>query len=1001
MIAKHPKTGKDVRLLKAEGSIWKNSKTLVWVDANTPIGPQWDRWDIGAAGCKAWNECTLRGMEVSVMVLTEAMWEAIAWLESGAWKLCKMVAVSSALLDLISVERLADLGITNLICLDEMANIYPYLTTPWDGTEADARTLVAIVLHYTSTLPVQSTRDTAPFGLVAKATLTEPPKCVLITQYYKSPVPKRAKEIDRCLQKNVANKYIDQIILLTERTQEVPISNKVKQHVIGQRLRFNIAVKWIYDHVDPDTHVIIANSDIYMDDSTRVLWSINMSNVFFSLLRWDDGEDDASPPKMFGPRSDSQDTWIVSAKSVKERVWDWSTLDFPFGQGGCDNAFTIEMFRQKFLVVNPSMNLITHHVHNSGVRNYDPKDIVEKPVLMYVHPSGVHDLRPILSIDEKPVKTFEIEAIPMNLCGSYTDTQYATFQKMLSKKGGPVASVPAYKVPIYEFSNVLQTAQGLLHTHSSIIIGKTSKSHELWSAAELSVTAPCIATELALVAHLSDENAKNPVKYLYHYLGKILAMRQITGGSGEWLASNSEGIVEALQMFSWGKEEMPLISRNTHHETWCKKAYTWLPQDSDKITKPEVAALRSMLKDGWSSSTGAKRLVCMIDASWVTEDFADMIEKAMAVSYIYPSTSISAAVAILQGASDVVVVGKGGVAAWGLMWALPLGANVHEIQSEMEPSLDLYSFCMAADLKHLLHIVPRSQPNKADMTACITKICLPRIRVPSKDTRGFFAHSGDSFREMVEIWASRGYVLRQECRDLCNIWLDNVLLYDRPTFEWLNASPPEEQKYDRILLGNPFDRRAGAVAWSFWPRRPRFVEELVAKGAHKSTYDERPKGIVFYGRSENNVQLRRRTAQDWSEMCSGPSDEYVHIEGLKPYPFDQMGYLQRLALAKWGLCLPGYGNKCHREIECMAMGCVPIVTPGVDVENYAEPLKEGVHFIRVEGPQDVKKVATISKEVWAKMSQECHAWWERNASAEGMWALTKRLAIGITDIKLN
>jgi hypothetical protein len=646
------------------------------------------------------------------------------------------------------------------------------------------------------------------------------------------------------------------------------------------------------------------------------------------------------------------------------------------------------------------MNLVTHHVHNSGVRNYDPQDIVEKPVLMYVHPSGVHDLNPKISFDETPVATLAIDAVQVNLSGSFSSAQHATMMKMLSKAGGGKTSGekpggegdPAYKIPIHEFSNVFQTASGLLHTDSSILIGKSTKSHDMWAAAELSVTAACLATDFALVAHLSDADATDPVRYMYSYLGKILVLRNLAKGAGEWLAANEEPIVEALHLFAWDKEEMPLISRNPAYEIWCKKVYAWLPQDSETITRPEVNALRASLK-GYKAAKEGERIVCVVDPEWVTDDFTDALEAAKkSVSFIYPSTSVSAAVAALQGASDVVIFGSRGLSTWGLFWALPKGANVHEIQSEMRPSVELHTFCAVADLKHVLHIVARSAPNKADLAACVSKVLmhtqsLPCIRVPHPKTQGFFAHAGDSFREMIDIWAERGYVTRKDSPNMCNVWLGNVMLYDRPTFEWLDASPPHEQNYDKILLGNPFDGRPKSVAWSFWPRRPRYVEELVAKGAAHKSYDERPKGIVFYGKSENGVQLRKRTGQDWMKGC----DEYVHVEGDKPYPFNQMEYLRRLTQSKWGLCLPGYGDKCHREIECMAMGCVPVVTPGVDVKNYAEPLREGVHFIRVEGPEEMAGIADIPKETWAKMSAECQAWWGRNASAEGMWRLTERL----------
>lgn len=112
----------------------------------------------------------------------------------------------------------------------------------------------------------------------------------------------------------------------------------------------------------------------------------------------------------------------------------------------------------------------------------------------------------------------------------------------------------------------------------------------------------------------------------------------------------------------------------------------------------------------------------------------------------------------------------------------------------------------------------------------------------------------------------------------------------------------------------------------------------------------------------------------------------------KAYPFSQEEYLQKLTHARFGLCLPGYGLKCHREVECMAMGCVPIVTPEVDMANYAEPPVEGKHYWVAETPEEARRLSLeTSEEKWSEMSEACRAWWKRNASCDGMWALTKNL----------
>ncbi len=127
-------------------------------------------------------------------------------------------------------------------------------------------------------------------------------------------------------------------------------------------------------------------------------------------------------------------------------------------------------------------------------------------------------------------------------------------------------------------------------------------------------------------------------------------------------------------------------------------------------------------------------------------------------------------------------------------------------------------------------------------------------------------------------------------------------------------------------------------------------------------------------------------------MCD---DWYMANGEATQYKYTQEEYLRNLASAKYGLCLSGYGPKCHREVECMAMGTVPIVAPEVDMENYANPPVEGVHYLRASSPAHAKALLdSQTQDQWERMSNACKAWWKANASAEGMWRLTEQLYRG-------
>lgn len=1008
MLARHPKTGAPIRIIKSEGSIWRDSKTLAWLDATADELPRWTRYDIGVSSLEAWA-ALYKKVPISICVLLGDEEASANWLIEGNASTVKVVAVPKAVLQRVGFQQLVKLRIANMLCIEEAFDMYPFLESSWDGTEDDARIMCAMVLRYVKTGPCPSTEAAhapiaATLGLSVLPTLPPPPKVVLITQYYVPPKPRRAAEIDLCLKRNIESKYIDKIVLLNEAMHVLPESPKVSQDNIGGRLRFDHVFKWIYENAEPNTIVVIANSDIYVDDSLRVIWSVDMADKFLSLLRWDDSEIPGEKPVLFGPRPDSQDTWIISSDSVKARTWDWKALNIPFGKGGCDNAINVEMLRQKFLIVNPCVSIITHHVHTSGYRTYDPRDIVEKPIYMHLNPTGIHDLKADLNMPA-PFKTLAVKASVPVLNGPSVP-QKETFFKMLERskviKDGIVAQERS--IPLYKMKNVIQGADGLLSTYGSILVGPSKTAADAWSAKELNIVSSCVDVDVAMVAYLPDSCAADPYKYILNYLGKILVLQGLSGKVGEFLAVKSEKSKDILNLFNWKTPSVPVLARDQNFQAWCREAYVWYPEDNALPTAQEVDALREAFQFGWDS-TPTGPILCLVDDGWVSEKLVADLETELGTDdmrfvAVRPTDSMIELAEKFNGAAGMVTFSDNPLAA--LSWLLPKGAKVWEIQSEMKPTPELVHLAGVAGLKHIMHIVARSVPQNAIEKGLILKaLCkiiggliiaapvpavaaLPVVLMPRFNLEGFFAHAGDSFREVVKMWGERKYVTIRES-DSPHIWLGGegeTLLYDRPTLQWLEAAPVTWKK---ALFGNPAPK--GGSPWSFWPRRPRIVEELVARGAPSKTFEERTLGTVFYGRSENAVQKANRTVHDWSTAC----DDYVHLEGSAPYPYSHREYLERLSKARFGLCLAGFGKKCHREIECMAMGCVPVVAPEVDMDNYADPPVEGIHYIRVTSPADMVALKDFDQASWLAMSDAGKAWWVKNCSVKGLWELTKSL----------
>ena len=263
------------------------------------------------------------------------------------------------------------------------------------------------------------------------------------------------------------------------------------------------------------------------------------------------------------------------------------------------------------------------------------------------------------------------------------------------------------------------------------------------------------------------------------------------------------------------------------------------------------------------------------------------------------------------------------------------------------------------------------------------------LKVPKQPIQGLGYHKNDSFRELpllVSLKHKDVDVVFDNSTMHC--WLEpNILLYDRPTVEWVNH---EFQKASLLFLGNGDVQKEGSIIqqsyphlkvkpWIFWPRRPIIVEKVLKEPL--PSFDERSCDSIFIGNYENNVQEIYRTNTDWSTHLS----EYHCTAGQK-HIFTQEEYLHKLRNSKFGLCLRGYGSKCHREVECMALGTVPLITPEVSIDSYLDPPEEKKHYFKVNCPEDITEIIrTTDKDTWIRMSNACQLWFKKNVHSDNFW----------------
>lgn len=1018
--------------MKTETHVYKNQKTLMWLRQQPGAyehASRYARWETILSGISylpSWRE-TL-GTDPSAIVLREGGSHIHTWLQTSAPKTRTLLFLSKECMASYGMDRFTQEGFQNVICLEEMAHMFPHCGYNYQTSDSDARVIHAIGITLRVARIFGFTQDElqdtvfqmgvndcqTKFGCHVGPIAT-PEECWLLQQYFVSPKARRAHEIRSCLDANLANPLIDKVLLLNEENYSVkgvlPTSPKLVEKVIGHRLQYADVFETIQTHVPAGTIVAFANSDISFDQSLRQVWSLSMKDVCLALLRYEVSTEKGVEPVLFGPRSDSQDTWIVQSDSVKSRKWDWKSLSFEFGRAGCDNAIGVELLRQKFVVANPALSIRTLHHHVSQVRTYNPADCVDKSAYLYIHPTGLHDLEPMASLTPYQVEWPSAQPFSRRVY-SADERQLKTFCRMVSREekfvfehGSDNQCIPQQDETVYSFKHAFTTPNGLVYDYKSIFVGKKPVMREAWSRTNISHMTPGIGVKSILAAPLEDSVASSPFSYLQLYLGRVLRMKE-QGFTGDmWMPRDCPRLQECLQFFKWEEQVMPVIPRDPDIVSYSEQVTMLTPRANDFVYQEDVEALRAKFRPYKDTPIDPKRVVIFQEEGMFHSEDVSTIESALEergyiVNVVYPTRSSASFMFQRIPGSAICITGP---KQEHLYWLLPRGAQVIELMPELEIRGEGVHVAGAASLEAWISLIPRADPiakrkimvdrilatvqAKQIPENTVQATTKPLVIVP-KGWEGFHAHSGDTFREMIRLWEAKGFVRLEYSTQTPYCWLGGIgdtLLYDRPTLDWLKHTPAT---YKRILCGNPdASQVSNGIQWSFWPRRPELVEEAAII---TPAFEERKDTLVFYGKIENAVQHSHRNHTLW-EAC----DEFAMPVGAnKEYTFSQEEYLKRLSNARFGLCLAGFGPKCNREIECFALGTVPVVAPDVDMEHYANPPQPDIHYIRLKtfNPEEAKTaIEQVTKERWEEMSRACHLWWKENSSAEGMWRLTQTL----------
>lgn len=201
----------------------------------------------------------------------------------------------------------------------------------------------------------------------------------LFIAWYDIKDPERLKEHVECLNKNIENSLIKNIYIIFEYLQKGKLSYyKEKYSKILGHEKIKLAFKFrkksrtisYYNFIRlankslaPGSIFIIANADIYFDDTLSKAESFNFDNTVFALTRYNVREEfkDMKGNKWV-PKYWSQDSWFMKTPFPENE-------DFRINLGwvACDNVIAYNLYQAGFNVLNPSKSINSWHLHKHDV----------------------------------------------------------------------------------------------------------------------------------------------------------------------------------------------------------------------------------------------------------------------------------------------------------------------------------------------------------------------------------------------------------------------------------------------------------------------------------------------------------------------------------------------------------------------------------------------------------------------------------------------------------
>ena len=705
------------KILNLTTPIVRNQRTLVWLHKQN-CDVHWSKWDNIVSSISAydyWSKYDTKIVGMIVIDVPSKPEDIDRFLERlyEISKVIPMVLLSQKVLSLKSEEYWTE-NFDNLVNVSSMIDSYPFLESPWSGSVEDAIACFAMLCRYNRIVDCSFSKNRSRIigNNMTYAQHIQPNETWLFTQFFQHKKKNRSKEIKDCLMKNCASPFVDKIILLNEKDESsewkhFPGSEKIQQAIMGQRLSYSHFLQYVHDYVPENVYTILCNADIYIEDSIRELYKVDMKNKMIALLRWD--VDASGHATLFGPRADSQDTWIFLSDSIKSRKWDYSTFNFCLGHPGCDNVFAGQILRNYFVISNPSLTFRTFHLHNTNIRNYNEKDIIPSDVYVNIVPSNIIDTKQQKE-SEHVLTTIQHDMVPFDIKSSSMSNEI-TYCTMLEKAGRynwePSTQNFYFEagIPVYSWKKAGVTSNGLVYDLYTIYKGRQSENplYNFWMSSCAEIFTPLQSRRKMIAVPFKDCSVfKHPDTYLLNYISKVKRILTVYPDASFWLPKEFEN---SLRPFHWEFASLSPVEFDEYTATWADEVVGLLPgPESLELGKEDIEALRQMLPT-WKADPSPRVCAFIIDNT-ITEAFikqniiptlcdhsADWV-----IRYI-PESDVGSHSA-LQSVSLCVFIGSEQSAyKWSRLWALPKECCVVEFQQELQVYGEFQHMAHVAELK--------------------------------------------------------------------------------------------------------------------------------------------------------------------------------------------------------------------------------------------------------------------------------------------------------------